>query len=209
MDSGDQRQGLRGFLGRVPGAVVLGAWALLILGSFGVAALMESAADRRATVQSRASLVDEIGLKPQVSLDVAQLRARRLDEAAWAERRMRASALGVVVAWLLAFVFVTVGTWRWVAVRDGWVRVQSWHGGKLSMLYLPFTAAVLLYAFAATDPIDDAVGVAVLFITSALLLLACAAMLVRATWNWFTGRETQRKTIGDGAGPEPPQVPRP
>ena len=95
------------------------------------------------------------------------------------------------------------------SIRDhGWVRVQSWHGGKLLMLYVPVMAAAVLWAFSATAYIDDEAG-AVIFVTTALLLVTCATMLLRATWNWFTGRETQRKAIDDGAGPEPPQVPRP
>ncbi len=142
---------------------------------------------------------------PTSALDSAR---NNLERAVLAQQGMLAGLLGAGLGWLLVFVFVTVGTGRWVTARDGWVRVQSWHGGKLLMLYLPFTTAVVLYAFAWTIPVTD-VAVAVLFVAGELLLFACAVMLVRATWNWFTGRETQRKTVGDGAGPEPPQVPRP
>ena len=224
-----QRRGFQGLV-RVPGAVVLGAWVVLFLGSFGVAALMDMAADRTATVRGRARLVDELSPQPPFSLDdllgpdsvrraarpgepdpvesLADSRARRLEEAVRAERLMVTFAVTAELAWLLAFLFVTVGTWRWVTARDGWVGVQSWHGGKLLMLYVPFTAAAALFAFSATASLDDEAG-AVIFVTTALLLFTCATMLVRATWNWFTGRETQRKAVGDHAGPKPPRVPRP
>ena len=246
-----QRRGFRGFLVRVPGALVVGVWAVLFLGSFGVAALVDLAAEgqkRLAAEEERQAptfRLDELlgpeapqvspkedpfeeyrrrfgisrptadveavedprfsGLAEELPGEPSALDSARnnLERAVRAERRISAGALGALLAWLLTFVFVTVGTGGWVTARDGWARVQSWHGAKLLMLYLPFTAAVALYAFVAAGPIDDAVGVAVLFITSALLLLACAAMLVRTTWNWFTGRETQRKPVGDGASHKP------
>lgn len=134
----------------------------------------------------------------RIPLDSAH---KDLERAVQAQRWTIAGVLGTGLVWVLAFVFVTVGTGRWVTARDGWTRVQSWHGGKLLMLYVPFTAAAVLYASAGTIPVDNdaAAAAGVLFVTSALLLLACGAMLVRATWNWLTGREGKRR-VGSTPG---------
>ncbi len=191
-----QRQGLRGSLVRMPGRLVVGAWVVLFVASFGVAALV-GWAEYQSTVVGRAQgRVDQLERSQyspgnpfaQAAIDSALALE---DRAGQAEARIVTASLAAALGWLLAFLFVTVGTWRWVTTMDGWVRVQSWHGGKLLMLYLPFMAvAALLTAAPAPFRYDDAQ--ATIVVASALLLVACAAMLGRATWNWFTGRGSRR-----------------
>ncbi len=41
------------------------------------------------------------------------------------ERRMLAGAQAAALAWLLAYVFLTFGTGRWVTPKDGWTRIPS------------------------------------------------------------------------------------
>lgn len=190
----------------MPGRLVVGAWVVLFLASFGVAALADWAEyqnDRVRWAQQRAEWREErlyssdnpFVTREQDSTRREEWQAARegLERAVQAERWAIAGVLGAGLGWLLAFAFVTVGTRRWIAAREGWSTVQSWHGGKLLMLYVPFTAATLLYAAAATAPSDDDSSTIVLFVASALLLLACGAMLIRATWNWLTGRERKRR----------------
>lgn len=240
-----QRREFRGFLVRVPGVLVVGAWLVLFLGSFGVAALVDWAEYQNTVVgraQRRVDQLERSQYRPDNPFRQERLAEEdpylaaverafaedstpeqpvsRLEdllgpdsnraapsaesdssfhalvEAARAKRWAVAGILGAGLVWLLAFTFVTVSTTRWVTARDGWASVQSWHGGKLLMLYVPFTAATLLYAAAATLPVvaGDEFVVATLLGTSGLILLACAAMLVRATWNWLTGRQTHARS---------------
>jgi len=181
------RRGFGGFLVKRPGALVVGVWVVLFLASFGVAALVDWAEYQYTIVDRAAERAGSRLLRGVLPGSGAAWRA--LEHAASVYRWLIAGVISAGFAWLLAFSFVAYGTERWVTARDGWTRVQAWHGGKLLMLYLTFMAVAARFA---------AVSKVTMVVTSTLLLVACAAILVRATWNWFTGRETQRRLAGDG-----------
>ena len=196
---------------RVRGGAIVAAWLGLTIGSVVVAGLVDSASREPQAYSLRDLLGPEQEPDPQDILDevhrrqagdaatdrpgegpdpldaLARVRARLERE----QRARDARVLGAVVTWLLAFGFVAVGTGRWMTAKGVWMRVQSWHGGKLLFLHLVFTTAVFLYAAAASVSSDTPADTTLL-ITSALLLLAGGVALVRATWNWLTGREARR-----------------
>ena len=204
-------KGLSGSLARVPGAVVVAVWVALLLGGFGVAVLVDGWEVRDAALQlareaenrERPSELDNFldRVAPRLEPEEARLqrdslaaaRAERVEELMGARRWMRVGALSAAAAWLLVFGFAVFGTGRWVAEREGWLRVQTWHGGKLLTLYVAFVSAAFLYALSVI-PFSRHPSGATFLTTSALILLAGGAMLLRASWNWLTGRETRRES---------------
>ena len=186
-------RGFGGFLVKRPGALVVGVWVVLFLASLGVAALVDR-------TEYQYTIVDwELERSsPMLRLLGYADDWRAAEEAATVYRWLRAGVISAGVAWLLGFAFVAYETERWITARDGWTRVQSWHGGKLWMLYLTFMAVAALFYVTFIAARFAAVSKVTMAVTSSLLIVACAAMLVRATWNWFTGRETRRRPAGDG-----------
>lgn len=224
MEGEAQQPGRRGSLVRVPGALVVGAWVLLFLAGFVVAGLVNAAGDRKDAVRLarlRAELRIEpqpfeldnlLGHEPQAAgsespdpyLDAARAAIARLEleEAVQAANRMRVGAVVGALVWILGFGLVTVGTGRWLTGNRGWVRVRSWHGGKLLILYLTFITAASVFVVAAASASVVRPADITLLVTGTLLLLVGGAMLVRTTWNWLTGRETQAGADPERAGLE-------
>lgn len=153
---------------------------------------LETRLARLREIVSRPSILDNPFIASSSHSDTVAITAvlEVLSTATRAERRMRARTVAAAVVWLLAFGFVIIGTEYWLRARRGWERVQSWHGAKLLILYLAFTAIAFFFfslsAVSRSSPADITLA-----ITSTALFLASGTMLVRATWRWLTGREAK------------------